>query len=129
MCPVYIIFGTTLVCYYGDKGVNNWHILLIDYVACARDGWGTEEISDTSGTLHIQAWLLDSCKKKFSKSFMMDKNNINTTFPTEDNVKFDSSYSLTSTIVSVQVRLLSISFNYINMMSISIKNLHKVCSK
>ncbi|XP_052708928.1 complement decay-accelerating factor-like [Crassostrea angulata] len=36
---------------------------------------------------------------------MMDKNNINTTFPTIDNVKFDSSYSLTSTIVSVQMKV------------------------
>lgn len=72
-------------------------------MACARDGWGSEEIGDTSGTLHIQAWLLDSCKKKFSRTFVMDKDNINTMFPTVDNVQFDSPYSLTSTIVSVQV--------------------------
>lgn len=78
---------------------------MLDYVACARDGWGSEEIAETSGTLYIQAWLLDSCKKKFSRTFMMDKDNINTMFPSVDSVQFDSPYSLTSTIVSVQVRI------------------------
>lgn len=74
-------------------------------MACARDGWGSEEMAYGSGTLYIQAWLLDSCRKKFTRTFMMDKDNINTMCPTVDTVQFDSPYSMTSTTVSVQVRI------------------------
>eukprot|EP00105_Crassostrea_gigas_P035481 XP_019919629.1 PREDICTED: uncharacterized protein LOC105320275 [Crassostrea gigas] len=58
-----------------------------------------------SGTLYIQAWLLDSCRKKFTRTFMMDKDNINTMCPTVDTVQFDSPYSMTSTTVSVQMKV------------------------
>lgn len=71
------------------------------YVFCARDGWGTENVQGKSASLHIQAWVFSS--KQFTRSFFMDKNNVDVTSSTTDTVPFDSTYSLDSMLVSVQV--------------------------
>ncbi|XP_062595954.1 uncharacterized protein LOC134257344 [Saccostrea cucullata] len=76
-----------------------------NYVACARDGWGSEELQSSSADLFIQVWILDSCNKHFSSSFQLDKNNADPTSPTVDRVTLGSSYSLNTTLVSVQMKV------------------------
>ena len=67
------------------------------YVACAKDGWGSEEPQETSATVHIQAWVL--CTKQFTKTHMLNMNSATAV----DTVPFDAVYSLDTTLVSVQV--------------------------
>lgn len=82
--------------------INMFYPVCADqYVFCARDGWGTENVQGKSASLHIQAWVFNS--KQFTRSFIMDKNNVDVTSPTTDTVPFDSTYSLDSMLVSVQV--------------------------
>lgn len=95
---VTVCIGTVLL--YCVTGSTKFEISG-NYVFCARDGWGTEEVQSYDATLYIQAWVL--CSNQFSRTFVMDKNNADVASPTVDRVPLKAVYSLDSMLVSVEV--------------------------
>nr|XP_022310970.1 uncharacterized protein LOC111116274 [Crassostrea virginica] len=87
---------------YNDQEIRLWSAsgTYNVYVACAKDGWGSEEPQETSATVHIQAWVL--CTKQFTKTHMLNMNSATAV----DTVPFDAVYSLDTTLVSVQMKVL-----------------------
>ncbi|XP_062613868.1 uncharacterized protein LOC134275615 [Saccostrea cucullata] len=93
------ICGTVFA--FNDQEIRLWS--MSNNVACAVDGWGTEGFRCNTASLYIQAWILYSCDKLFSKQFTLDKSDTNTV----ERVSLDSVYSLDSAFVSVLLKVLS----------------------